>query len=94
MRAALQLDRDNDTLVLSRIYGLGGKDFVGADAEVFFNEAAEAAVTQQPAQVFAYHGATPGRRDKRRAPGPAADPRRARCRAAWPKSRRTRPRGA
>jgi pyruvate ferredoxin oxidoreductase alpha subunit len=61
VRAAIQLDRDNRTLVLSRIYGLGGKDFVGADAQVFFQEAAEAAVTQKPAQVFGYHGATAGR---------------------------------
>jgi pyruvate ferredoxin oxidoreductase alpha subunit len=69
VRAALQLDRQNDTLVLSRIYGLGGKDFVAADSEVFFNEAAQAALTQQPAQVFAYHGATAGRRDKGALPG-------------------------
>jgi pyruvate ferredoxin oxidoreductase alpha subunit len=69
VRAALQLDRQNDTLVLSRIYGLGGKDFVAADSEVFFNEAAQAALTQQPAQVFAYHGATPGRPGKGAPPG-------------------------
>jgi pyruvate ferredoxin oxidoreductase alpha subunit len=69
VRAALQLDRQNDTLVLSRIYGLGGKDFVAADSEVFFNEAAQAALMQQPAQVFAYHGATAGRRDKGALPG-------------------------
>jgi pyruvate ferredoxin oxidoreductase alpha subunit len=69
VRAALQLDRDNRTLVLSRIYGLGGKDFVGADAKVFFNEAVETAVTQQATNVFAYHGATPGRADKSARPG-------------------------
>src|SRR5512133_114411 len=43
VRASLQLDRSNHTLVLSRIYGLGGKDFVGSDAQVFFNEADDAA---------------------------------------------------
>ena len=69
VRAALQLDRGNDTLVLSRIYGLGGKDFVGADAKVFFDEAGQAATTQQPGNVFAYHGATPGRKDKAARPG-------------------------
>jgi pyruvate ferredoxin oxidoreductase alpha subunit len=69
VRAALQLDRGNDTLVLSRIYGLGGKDFIGSDAEVFFNEAAEAALTQKTANVFAYHGATPGRPDTGAPPG-------------------------
>jgi pyruvate ferredoxin oxidoreductase alpha subunit len=69
VRAALQLDRKNETLVLSRIYGLGGKDFVGSDAEVFFHEALDAAVTQKPVQVFAYHGASPGRHDKFAKPG-------------------------
>ncbi|HXD40001.1 MAG TPA: thiamine pyrophosphate-dependent enzyme [Ramlibacter sp.] len=69
VRAALQLDRKNETLVLSRIYGLGGKDFIGADAEVFFHEALDAAVTQKPVQVFAYHGATAGRHDKSAKPG-------------------------
>jgi pyruvate ferredoxin oxidoreductase alpha subunit len=69
VRAALQIDRQNDTLVLSRIYGLGGKDFVAADADVFFNEAVETAATQKPAKVFGYHGATPGRRDVSARPG-------------------------
>ncbi|HKB53684.1 MAG TPA: thiamine pyrophosphate-dependent enzyme [Ramlibacter sp.] len=61
VRAALQLDHANRTLVLSRIYGLGGKDFVGTDAEVFFNEAAQAYANPKAARVFAYHGATPGK---------------------------------
>ena len=70
VRASLQLDRDNDTLVLSRIYGLGGKDFVGADAKVFFDEAAQAAASQQATPpVFAYHGATAGRVGQGAKPG-------------------------
>ncbi len=70
VRASLQLDRDNDTLVLSRIYGLGGKDFVGADAKVFFDEAAQAAASQQATPpVFAYHGATAGRLGQGAKPG-------------------------
>ena len=77
VRAALQLDRANETLVLSRIYGLGGKDFNAADAQVFFAQAADAARTQTPGEVFAYHGATAGRPDVRPKPGlpaiPAAD---------------------
>jgi pyruvate ferredoxin oxidoreductase alpha subunit len=77
VRAALQLDRDNDTLVLSRIYGLGGKDFNAGDAKVFFEQATRAARTQTPGEVFAYHGATAGRPDTRPKPGlppiPAAD---------------------
>ena len=76
VRAALQLDRKNETLVLSRIYGLGGKDFIGADAEVFFHEALDAAVTQKPVQVFAYHGATAGPARQERQARPAGDPHR------------------
>jgi pyruvate ferredoxin oxidoreductase alpha subunit len=74
VRAALQLDRQNQTQVLSRIYGLGGKDFVAADSEVFFNDALDAAA-QKPAKVFAYHGATPGRPERGAKPGlPAIKP--------------------
>jgi len=69
VRAALQLDRDNHTLVLSRIYGIGGKDFNAADAEAFFAQAAETARNERATEVFAYHGATPGRPDVRPKPG-------------------------
>src|SRR5512140_956543 len=69
VRAALQLDHDNHTQVLSRIYGLGGKDFIGADAQVFFDEAAQAADAKKPVPVFAYHGATPGRPENKAKPG-------------------------
>ena len=41
VRAAIQLDPDNRTRVLTRIYGLGGKDFDDSDAEEFFREALE-----------------------------------------------------
>lgn len=77
VRAALQIDREHHTLVLSRVYGLGGKDFNGSDAEVFFNEAEEAARTGKVGKRFAYHGATPGSPDRTSRPGlppiPAAD---------------------
>ena len=45
LRAALQLDPDNRTRVLTRIYGLGGKDFDDSDAEEFFRQAQETAAT-------------------------------------------------
>jgi pyruvate ferredoxin oxidoreductase alpha subunit len=64
VRAALQQDRRNHTLVVSRVYGLGGKDFDAADARVFFNEALIAARTGEVATPFAYHGATAGRRGR------------------------------
>ena len=60
VRAALQQDPDNRTLVLSRIYGLGGKDFFDADARVFFGEALEAAKQGTVSVPFAYHGAYAG----------------------------------
>jgi len=56
IRAALQADPDNQTVVLSRIYGLGGKDFYETDAESFFEQAQNS--TQVPA--FEYHGTYKG----------------------------------
>jgi pyruvate ferredoxin oxidoreductase alpha subunit len=69
VRAAIQLDLGNRTRVLSRIYGLGGKDFYAADAEQFFEQAVAAATPGRAAEPFAYHGATPGRPDSRPRPG-------------------------
>jgi pyruvate ferredoxin oxidoreductase alpha subunit len=60
VRAALQLDHNNDTLVLSRIYGLGGRDFYDTDAEHFFTEALEAARRGAVAVPFAYYGTHAG----------------------------------
>jgi pyruvate ferredoxin oxidoreductase alpha subunit len=60
LRAALQLDPDNRTRVLSRIYGLGGKDFDDGDAEEFFAEALEAAASGRVETPFAYHGVYAG----------------------------------
>ena len=77
VRAALQIDPQNDTQVLSRIYGLGGKDFYAADAQAFFEQAIAAAQAGRVTTPFAYHGATPGRPDARPRPGlppiPAAE---------------------
>ncbi|MGB5629183.1 MAG: thiamine pyrophosphate-dependent enzyme [Woeseiaceae bacterium] len=67
VRAALQQDPDNTSLVMSRIYGLGGKDFYDADAEKFFREALTAVETGKVEVPFEYHGAYAG--DD--APGPA-----------------------
>ncbi len=60
VRAALQQDPENHTRVLSRIYGLGGKDFYDADAEHFFEEALTAAGNGAAAAPFAYHGTYAG----------------------------------
>ncbi len=69
IRAALQIDPDNRTRVLSRIYGLGGKDFYAADAADFFAQAQKAARSDGAVEPFAYHGATAGRADRGPRPG-------------------------
>ena len=72
VRAAIQEDPQNETRVVSRVYGLGGKDFYAADAERFFEEALAAATAGRVEVPFAYHGATPGHPD--RAPRPGLPP--------------------
>jgi pyruvate ferredoxin oxidoreductase alpha subunit len=60
VRAALQVDPENRTLVITRIYGLGGKDFDDSDAECFFDLALEAAKSRKVAKRFDFHGAFAG----------------------------------
>jgi pyruvate ferredoxin oxidoreductase alpha subunit len=60
LRAAIQLDPDNHTRVLTRIYGLGGKDFDDSDADEFFREALEVAASGKVETPFAYHGVYAG----------------------------------
>lgn len=72
IRAAIQQDPRSRTLVASRVYGLGGKDFYAADANAFFDVAWDAAFSGRVAVPFAYHGATPG--DPARAPRPGLPP--------------------
>jgi len=69
VRAAIQLDPGNRTRVLSRIYGLGGKDFYATDAAEFFAQALGAAKSRRVDVPFAYHGATPGRAGRAARPG-------------------------
>lgn len=60
VRAALQEDPANKTLCISRIYGLGGKDFYTEDAEQLLHEALEAAQTRKVDRPFDYFGVNPG----------------------------------
>ncbi len=60
LRAALQRDPENNTLVLNRIYGLGGRDFYDGDAENFFDEALAAAKKGSVDEPFAYYGTHAG----------------------------------
>lgn len=61
VRSALQADGNGSTIVLSRIFGLGGKDFYDQDAEVFFRTALEAADKGYAEKPFDYYGHTPGK---------------------------------
>ncbi len=60
VRAALQQDPENRTLCLSRVYGLGGKDYYTEDAEEMLQTAWVAAQTGAGEKAFDYFGVTPG----------------------------------
>jgi len=60
VKSALQDDPRNRTLCLSRVYGLGGRDFYAEDAEEFFALAQEAARTGAVKVPFDYYGVEPG----------------------------------
>ncbi|WP_150275338.1 thiamine pyrophosphate-dependent enzyme [Paenibacillus tepidiphilus] len=60
IRSALQVDPENETIVLSRVFGLGGKDFYADDALAFFQLAIDAAELGYAAKPFDYHGYYPG----------------------------------
>src|SRR5690606_9562937 len=54
IKSALWDDRENKTLVLSRIYGLGGKEFYPEDARALFELAIETAKTGKVEKPFDY----------------------------------------
>ena len=60
VKSALKDDPDNRTLCLSRVYGLGGRDFYAEDAEAFFRLALEAAERGAVEVPFDYYGVEPG----------------------------------
>ncbi len=57
VKSALQSDKENGTVVLSRVFGLGGKDFNKKDALAFF-EAALDSITERVYKEFDYFGHT------------------------------------
>lgn len=65
LKSALQEDKENQTIVLSRVFGLGGKDYYADDAENFFQMAIEAAELGYAQKPFDYYGQTPGDPEKR-----------------------------
>jgi pyruvate ferredoxin oxidoreductase alpha subunit len=60
VKSALQEDRENHTIVLSRVFGLGGKDFYEDDAENFFTMAIQAMELGYAEKPFDYYGHVPG----------------------------------
>ena len=60
VKSALKDDPENRTLCLSRIYGLGGRDFYAEDAEAFFRLAIETAERGKVEVPFDYYGVEPG----------------------------------
>jgi len=68
VRSALQAAGNGKTIVLSRIFGLGGTDFYEEDAEAFFRLALDAAAKGFAEKPFDYYGATPGKEENRLKP--------------------------
>jgi pyruvate ferredoxin oxidoreductase alpha subunit len=60
VKAALKDDTANKTLCLSRVYGLGGRDFFPDDAEKLLGEGLKAAESGRVEVPFDYYGANPG----------------------------------
>lgn len=68
VKSALQEDQGNHTIVLSRIFGLGGKDFYADDAENLFQLAIEAMERGSAEKPFDYYGHTPGDSEEKLTP--------------------------
>jgi len=72
VKAALKDDPENRTLIISRVYGLGGKEFYVEDAIDMLREAMDVARKGKVDVLFEYVGATPG--DLSYVPGPTQAP--------------------
>lgn len=64
IKAALFTHGNASTMVVSRIYGLGGKDFYAEDGHAMFQYALDAVAKGKVEVPYAYHGHTPGDPDK------------------------------
>src|SRR5690606_20184446 len=64
IKAALYTYGNTTTQVVSRVYGLGGKEFYAEDGHHLFSLAIEAAKKQKVDIPFDYYGHTPGDPDK------------------------------
>ncbi|WP_438821126.1 transketolase C-terminal domain-containing protein [Desertibacillus haloalkaliphilus] len=59
VKSTLQEDPDNNTVVLSRVFGVGGKNFYPDEAEAFFQLTIDVVNGKSP-KSFDYFGHTPG----------------------------------
>ncbi len=66
VKSALKDDPENRTLCLSRVYGLGGRDFYPEDAEEFFRLTLQAAQRDTVDVPFDYYGVEAGDPEKLR----------------------------
>ena len=64
IKSALQSVKGNSPIVLSRVFGLGGKDFYKEDALNFFEMAIKAAEGNTVEKPFDYYGHTAGGNDR------------------------------
>lgn len=64
IKAALNADKQNETIVLSRVFGLGGKDFYADDAKAFFELTIDAMEKGFAVKPFDYYGHVPGNPEK------------------------------
>lgn len=64
IKSALQEDKNNATIVQSRVFGLGGKDFYADDAEAFFTMAIDAMEKGYAEKPFDYYGHVAGEPEK------------------------------
>jgi len=74
VKSALKDDPTNRTLCLSRVFGLGGRDFYGEDAEALFRLAVDAAELGRVESPFDYYGTVPEVRPAARPHLPALTP--------------------
>ncbi|WP_438445573.1 thiamine pyrophosphate-dependent enzyme [Gorillibacterium sp. sgz5001074] len=72
IKAALFTHGNSSTMVISRIYGLGGKDFYAEDGHAMFQYALDALAKGKVEVPFDYHGHTPG--DPTKAPKRVLNP--------------------
>lgn len=64
VKSALHDIKGNETIVLSRVFGLGGTDFYAEDAEKFFEMTIDAMEKGYAEKPFDYYGVVPGDSEK------------------------------